>query len=99
SAAEDRLDVGQEAVLVLRGGLDTDVRGREPTLADLLDLDGDRQAQRGEGGAHRLRIDAGVDQGGERHVAADAAETIEMGYTHGRPSSAVNFIKPALNVP
>src|SRR5262249_44794685 len=48
---------------------------------------------------HRLGIDADVDQGGERHVAADAAETIEMGHTHGGPSSGVNFSKPALHVP
>jgi hypothetical protein len=30
-------------------------------------------------------VEAGIDQGGERHVAADAAEAVEVGYVHAEP--------------
>src|SRR5437867_2924617 len=60
------------------------VSGREPTLAHLLDFQLDRQPQRDDPLPDRLGVDASVDQSAERHVAADAAETVEMGYAHWR---------------
>ena len=72
---------GRWRCVVFFGRLDADLRRREAALADLLDFERDRQAERGEAGADRVGVDAGVDEGAERHVAADAAETVEMSHT------------------
>ena len=63
---------------------------REAAFANLLDDQLDRQAERVEASAHRSRVNAGVDEGAERHVAADAAETVEMSRTHREYSSTVD---------
>ena len=54
AALQDRLHIGQEAVLGLVLSLDADGRRREPALADLLDFQRDRQLQRGQAGANGL---------------------------------------------
>ena len=84
AAVQDLLDLGQEPVFRLFRGLHAEVGGREAALADLFDLQRDRQAQRGDAGADRLQRHPRVEQRRHRHVAADAAETVEMRHTHGR---------------
>ena len=75
-------------------GFDSDVGGSEATLANLLNVEADRQPQRGDAVQDGPGIDANVEQGGHGHVAADAAETVEMSHTHRhfklavRPSAA-----------
>src|SRR5262249_43763253 len=39
--------------------------------------------QRPHGFAQEFGRDAGIDQGAEKHVAADSAETVEVGDSHG----------------
>ena len=43
------------------------------------------QAQAGHGLLDRPTIDAGIDQGGHRHVAGDAAETVEIADSQPTP--------------
>ena len=62
--------------------LDADLRGGETAFADFRDLQRDRQAERIDRLADRVGVHAGVDKGAERHVAADAAEAVEVGYAH-----------------
>src|SRR5262245_34036570 len=45
-----------------------------------------RKSQRVEPAANGIGIHAGIEQGGERHVTADAAETIEMQSAHKKSS-------------
>src|SRR5262245_44708226 len=83
------------AVSVLLGGFDADVGGGEPALAHLLDLQPNGQPQRVETTAHRLDIDTGIEEGGEGHIAADAAETVEVQNTHADASFGVRFYRAA----
>ena len=80
-------DVVQVPVDVLRLVLDADLGGAEALLADLL---GDQphlpQAQRGDRVVEDRQVDAGVDQGAEHHVAADARSTVQVGQFHDRGS-------------
>ena len=64
---------------MLFGGLDEDLRGGKTTFADLFNLYFNGQAERVDGADDGGGVHAGVDKGAERHVAADAAETVEMG--------------------
>src|SRR5262249_6447535 len=75
---DDRLDLRQVAVFFLIRRLDAHLRRREASLADLLDLERDRQPERREPFAHRLHRHASVEENRQRHVAADAAEAIEV---------------------
>ena len=84
AAGQDRLDLGQEAVFAFDGGFDVQIGGREAALAHLFDLQRDRQAERGDAGADRLQRHPRVEQRRHRHVAADAAETVEMRHTHSK---------------
>src|SRR5207249_669233 len=82
AALEDRLDMMQVPVLVLVRRFDLNEGGGETALANLVDLQLDWQVKRADAGADRLGIDAGVDERAESHVAADAAETVEMSSSH-----------------
>ncbi len=83
AAGQDFFDVRQVSIHRLFGRVDAHLRGGEPALADLFDLELDRQSEGFQRGAHRSGVDARVEQGGQRHVAADAAETVEMEGAHG----------------
>ncbi len=50
----------------------------KPPLWTALDIQLDGQAKRVQAGADRSLSSSGIDQGGEGHVAADAAETVKM---------------------
>src|SRR5437870_11085474 len=65
--------------------LDVDVSRRETAFAHFLNFELDRQSERVDAGADRLGIDAGVDERRQRHVTADAAETVEMSNAHRSP--------------
>ena len=82
---DDRLDVGQEAVIVLIRGDDGHVQRGDPARFHAVQFERDRQAERGDGGADCLLGHAGVEDGGEDHVAADAVETVEVGDAHRVP--------------
>src|SRR5262249_8792930 len=82
AAPEDLLDVGQVAVGVLLGGVDVDLRGGEAALAHLGDVEAAGPAEGVEAPADGFGIDAGIEEGGQRHVAADAAEAVEMQSAH-----------------
>ena len=62
--------------------LDEDLRGGETAFTDFFDLNFDRKAERVDGADDGGAVHAGVDEGAKRHVAADAAETVEMGRAH-----------------
>src|SRR5262249_61665820 len=76
------VDVGQVAVRFLIGGFDAHMPGGDAGAADVLDFEGDRQAERGEAVADRLFRHAGVEEDGQRHVAAGAAEAVEVSDAH-----------------
>src|SRR5262249_42870198 len=82
AALQDLLDLGQKAMAVFLRRLDAHVGGREPTLPHLLDFQLNGQAERTNPLPDRLGIDAAIDEGGQRHVTADAAETVEMSRFH-----------------
>ncbi len=71
--------------------------GREASLAHLFEGDADRQAERGDAVTDRLAGNAGIHEGTERHVAADAAKTVEMGYLHAAMLLYLDFIDGARN--
>src|SRR2546421_712608 len=80
--------IGMVAVFVFFGGGDVDLGCREAALPDLLELQTDRQAKGGKESANAIAVGAGIEEGGERHVAADAAETVEMERSHCESSFA-----------
>ncbi len=96
AAGEDFFDVRQMAVLVLVRRLDGDLRRGEPSLANFLHLDLDRQPERRDARQHRLDRHPGVEQGRQSHVAADAAKTIEMSHSHDAPSFWFDCTTPRL---
>src|SRR5262249_48599982 len=71
---------------VFHGCFNMHIRRREAALTDFFDLQGDRQPQRRDALANGFRIDAGINERAERHIATDAAKTVEMGYSHSRAS-------------
>ncbi len=91
AALKNHLDFGQIAVFVFLGRFDVDVGCRDATLLDALDFELDRQAERGDAAADRLGVHAGVEQGSQGHVAADAAETVEVGHAHGSGLHSLDF--------
>ena len=82
AAREDRFDVRQEAVIVLVLGQHVHLHGGEPAPLDALHFEPHRQPQRGDGVLQRGFFDADIDERAERHVAADAAEAIEVRHLH-----------------
>ena len=61
-------------MLVLRLMFDGKLRGAEAALLRLLDDEpAARQSERVDARLHCRKVDAGVDQGAERHVAAERA--------------------------
>src|SRR5262249_16746210 len=56
-----------------------------PSLADFFYFQLDGQPERRHGPADGLAVHPDVQEGGQRHVAARAAETVEMGHPHGLP--------------
>ncbi len=75
----------QESVTFFFLSFHPDIGGREAPLANFLDLQAHRQPQGSDARLNRSGIDAGIDQGGQGHVPADAAETVEMSYPHDWP--------------
>src|SRR6516164_11752045 len=73
---DDFLNLRQEAMALFFLDFNAHEGGRETSFADLLDFHANRQIQGGEGLLNRAGVNAGVNQSAERHVAADAAETI-----------------------
>ena len=92
AAVDHRRDVVQVAMGVLGLVLDDDLRRAK---AALLDFAGHEpaagQTERVDAGLDRREIGAGVDECPERHVAADAAGTIEVGDSH-RAASVVRSL-------
>ena len=82
---DECLDVVQVAVRVLVRRLDAGVVGAEAAAADRLEGQLAGEAEALDGPHDRLGIDPGVDEGPERHVAGDPAETVEVGDAHARP--------------
>ena len=80
---KDRFHMMQVAMLVLVRRFDAYIGRGKTAFADFVDFQFDRQPQRSDASANRLRIDAGVDQRGQGHVAADAAEAVEVCCFHG----------------
>ena len=85
-AREDGLDVVQVAVGLFRGGLDVDVQRRERPAAHVPHVDGDAfELQPRRQAPQPLDRPAGGDERGERHVAADPGEAVEVGEArHGQ---------------
>src|SRR5262249_15127265 len=92
-AVQDRLDVREEAIVLLVRVDDIDPGRREPVTLDLFDFECDGEAERIDRGTDRRRIYARIDQGGQGHVAADAAEAVEVQDAHVGPSSPVDLIR------
>ena len=85
AAVDHRRDVVQVAMLVLGLVLDGDLRGAEALLLHFAARRAGSlgRPERIDAGLNRGQIGAGVDEGAERHVAADSARTIEIGNSHG----------------
>ncbi len=77
-------DVVQVPVGVLVRGRNGHLGGVKAAFADPRDFDLGGQAKRRDGVADRLGVDSSMDERAERHVAADSAEAIEIGNSHGR---------------
>ena len=81
-------DVVQVPMRVLRLVVDMDFRGAEPVFLHFLGPQlAAGQAQRVDPGLQGGQFHASVDQRAQRHVAADAAETVEVCDVHGFLSS------------
>ena len=91
SLIDDGFYVGQIAVRFFIGSFDIHISGDEAVALDLLDFQLDRQAKRVEPGANGFDIHPGVDQSGQRHVAAYAAEAIEMSHAHDEVPSSESY--------
>ena len=67
-------------------GLDLDVGGGHAVFPDFFGGElPPRDLQAAESGAEVFHVAAGVNQGTERHVAANTRKTIEIGEFHGMP--------------
>ena len=49
----------------------------------LFDLEGGSEVEGGGGVVEDLRVEAGVEESSEEHVATDAGEAVEVGDAHG----------------
>src|SRR5438094_187014 len=76
-------DVMQVPVSMLRLMLDLDLDRPKAVALDLLAGQPNvREAERIDARLNRRQLDAAIDECPERHVAADTAETIEVGNLH-----------------
>src|SRR5262249_30886866 len=75
------------AMRVLAGRLDPRVVGAKAGAADRVEGQRAVEAEARHGRLDRLGVHAGIDQGPERHVARDPAETVEIGDAHALPLS------------
>ena len=55
----------------------------DAAAVDLFDLEGGSEVEGGGGVVEDLRVEAGVEEGSEEHVATDAGEAVEVGDAHG----------------
>jgi hypothetical protein len=83
---EDLFHIGQEAMALFLGRFDVDRCGGETAFTDLFDIQADWQPERVHSTADCLKVDACINQGGQRHVAANAAETVKVSHAHGSGS-------------
>ena len=79
---DDRLDMVPVAMGVLVRRVDLRIRRPEPAAAHGLERQLARQPQAGHGLLNRPAIDARIHQRGQRHVAGNAAEAIEIADSH-----------------
>src|SRR5258705_5705876 len=63
--------------------VDVNFGGGDSAAVDLFYLEGGVEIQGGGGLVEDGGIEAGVDEGSEKHVAADAGEAIDVGDAHG----------------
>ena len=63
--------------------VDVNFGGGDSAAVDLFDLEGGVEIQGGGGLVEDGGVEAGVDEGSEEHVAADAGEAVEVGDAHG----------------
>src|SRR5258708_16873856 len=62
--------------------LNVDIGSRDAVAAGFFELQVNGKPQRIDPPADRVDIDPGINERGQSHVAADAAETVEMGHFH-----------------
>src|SRR5579883_2933269 len=95
---KNRFHIGEEAIILLVRGLDRGFRRRESAALHLFHFQLDRQVERIEYGANRLRWNTRINHRTQDHVAANAAEAIEMSHTH-RSSPPIVKVGGTLPVP
>ena len=59
-----------------------DLGGCDSGAVDPFNLQGGVKTECGDRVVEDMRVEAGVDQGAEKHVAGDAGEAVEVGETH-----------------
>jgi len=73
--------------VIFFGGLcafvDVDLRGGDSAAVDFFDLEGGVEIECSYGFVEGFGIDSRIDEGSEKHVAADAGEAVEVGDAHG----------------
>ena len=62
---------------------DVDFGAGDAAAVDFFDFEGRAEVEGGGGVVEDLRIEAGVEEGSEEHVATDAGEAVEVGDAHG----------------
>jgi len=62
---------------------DVDFGAGDAAAIDFFDLEGGSEVEGGGGVVKDLRVEAGVEEGSEEHVATDAGEAVEVGDAHG----------------
>ncbi len=60
-----------------------DLGAGDAAAVDLFDLEGGVEVQGGGCVVEYLRVEAGVDEGSEEHIATDTGEAVEVGDAHG----------------
>ena len=75
-----RLAVGFRELAVFE---DVDFGAGDAAAVDFFDFDGGSEIESGGGVVKDLRIEAGVEESSEEHVATDAGEAVEVGDAHG----------------
>src|SRR5258707_9271417 len=63
--------------------VDVNFGGGDSAAVDFFDLDGGVEIEGGGGLVEDGWIEAGVDEGSEKHVTTDAGEAVEVGDSHG----------------
>ncbi len=62
---------------------DVDFGAGDAAAVDFFDFEGGAEVEGGGGVVEDLRVEAGVEEGSEEHVATDAGEAVEVGDAHG----------------